>query len=96
MKKSFWQVAEAKASFSALLDSASDHPQIVRKRSKPVVVVMSFERYQEIEAAMQPAAQRQRTQDFLDAAAKVRAEGGLELGLPERVPRRSPFQRRGR
>ena len=94
LKSSAWQVAEAKASFSALLASAHDGPQIVQNRANPVAVVLNFARYQEMEAAARSIAQGLRLRTFLDASAAVCAEGDVELCVSARGSRPSPFAQR--
>lgn len=49
MKENIWQIQEAKNKFSSLIEkSIKEGPQIVTKRKKEAVVVISFEDYKSI------------------------------------------------
>jgi prevent-host-death family protein len=85
-RSSSWNVAEAKARFSTLMERATASPQTVRRRGKPMAVVVSVEQF----AASDHGARWRR---FLALSAEVRREGGGEVRVPQRTPRRSPFAR---
>ncbi|MCB1118548.1 MAG: type II toxin-antitoxin system Phd/YefM family antitoxin [Chlamydiia bacterium] len=44
----YWQVGQAKAHFSELMQSATQGVQIVTKHGQPIAAVLSFERYQKL------------------------------------------------
>lgn len=69
---SVWALQDAKNKFSAVVDRAQDlEPQIVTRRGKPVVVVMSYSTFK----AQTP--QKQSFVDFLLGGPKI--NGGLRV-----------------
>jgi prevent-host-death family protein len=88
-----WSVAAAKAHFSALLELAEQAPQVVERRGKPVAVVVGAGDFSKIGELGSGTLFEARWKRFLNLSARVRAEGGAELEIPRRRPRRSPFER---
>jgi prevent-host-death family protein len=79
-RSSSWSVAEAKARFSTLMERATTSPQTVRRRGKPVAVVVSVEQF----AASDEGARWRR---FLAVSGEIRREGGGVIRVPRRAPR---------
>jgi prevent-host-death family protein len=87
-----WNVASAKAELSRVLERARKAPQIIEKRGEPVAVVVGVGEYRRL---VERERRSERWKSFLDLGAALRDAGGVDLRLPERRPRRSPFARRG-
>ena len=92
-RTSGWGLAEAKARLSEVLERSERAPQIIKRRSRAVAVVSSLEDFEALEARARAGSAQQRMKRFLDASAAVRSEGGVELKLATREPRKSPFAR---
>jgi len=88
-----WSVASAKAHFSTVLAQAEQAPQVVERRGKPVAVIVGAREFSKIGELGSGTLFEARWKRFLDFSARLRAEGGAELRLPRRQPRRSPFGR---
>lgn len=86
-----WNVASAKAELSRVIACAKRAPQVIEKRGEPVAVVVGMKDYERLIAS---EGRVNRWKTFLDASAELRAEGGADLEIPARTPRRSPFARR--
>ena len=84
--KGHWSVAEAKARLSELMEQARTRPQTIERRGRPLVVVLSVERYEDCDDAA-------RWRRFVQTCAEIRAAGGANLRVPRRTSRRSPFVR---
>lgn len=91
MNTAKWNVAEAKASFSEVLNEAQSAPQIIENRGKPVAVVIGIEEYRAIKELREQAAPRQRLAAFLRFSGELRGQGGADLELPQRSSRPAPF-----
>jgi prevent-host-death family protein len=91
-----WSVASAKAHFSTLLAQAEQAPQLVERRGKPVAVVVGAREFSKIGELGTGTLFETRWKRFLDFSARLRAEGGAELRIPRRRPRRSPFQQKAK
>ena len=91
MTMSRWNVASAKAELSLVLERARRSPQIIEKRGVPIAVVLGIDDYSRLD-------ERQRTTDqwkrFLAQSAALRQEGGVDLEIPKRTARPSPFARK--
>ena len=92
-KKPSWGLAEAKARLSEVLERAKVEPQIIEKRGRAVGVVVDIDQFGEAERRARLGSAESRIRSFLAAAAAVREAGGVELELPVRQPRKSPFAR---
>ena len=90
-KRPVWGLAEAKARLSEVLERAKQEPQVIEKRGKAVVVVVDIGQFGAAEERARRGSAEGRMRSFLDAAAAVREAGGVELELPARQPRKSPF-----
>jgi prevent-host-death family protein len=86
-----WNVASAKACLSRVLARAQRSPQVIEKRGAPVAVVVGAQEYARLADGDR---QRSRWRRFLELSADLREEGGVELEMPEREARSSPFGRR--
>ncbi|WP_394836856.1 type II toxin-antitoxin system Phd/YefM family antitoxin [Pendulispora rubella] len=87
-----WNIAEAKASLSELVREAAGAPQRLENRGREVAVVLSVDEYQRLVEQAETGSAGARMRSFLQASAEVRAAGGVELELPLREPRASPFE----
>lgn len=85
-----WNVATAKAKLSRVISHARRAPQVIEKRGQPVAVVVGIDEYERMAERGRGTA---RWKAFLELSAELREEGGAELEIPKRVPRRSPFSR---
>lgn len=86
-----WNVATAKAELSKVLRGARREPQVIERRGEPVAVVIGIEQYKRLSAAED---KRRRWQAFIAFSERVREEAGVELELPPRRSRPSPFKQR--
>jgi len=93
MSAGHWNIATAKAELSRVLRRARRHPQVIENRGEPVAVVIAFDDYRRLAVREQRAL---RWKSFLDLSAALRAEGGVELDIPARGTRPSPFARKRR
>lgn len=91
---SIWGLAEAKARLSEVLERSKSGPQIIQRRGRPIGVVVDFKVYGEGERRAVLGSAEHRMKAFLDVCAKIRAEGGVDLALPPREARKSPFSAR--
>jgi len=85
-----WNIASAKAELSRVVRGARERPQWIENRGRPVAVVLSAEDYARM-ADAERAADRWRA--ALALSAEIRKEGGVDLEIPRRTARRSPFGR---
>ncbi len=79
MPSATWQVQDAKARFSEMLEKAlSDGPQIVTKRGKQAAVLVSAELWYDLEARARPSlkelllSNEARTEDLVPSRRKLR------------------------
>jgi prevent-host-death family protein len=78
----YWQVAEAKAKLSEMLEAASHQPQIVRKRDEEIAVVIHPSQYQSLLQA-----QKRTALTIADALNELRAiqdsarKGGADVDV---------------
>lgn len=86
-----WNVASAKAELSRVLERARRSPQIIEKRGEPVAVVVGMEEYAQLVDGRRKST---RWKKFLAQSAALREEGGVDLEIPQRTSRPSPFGRR--
>lgn len=93
-KPAAWGLAEAKARLSEVLERAAREPQVIKRRGRAVGVVVDIGQFGETQRRAMLGSAEPRMQAFLDASAAVRAQGGVELRLARREPRKSPFARR--
>lgn len=49
--KTDWQVQEAKAELSAVIQAAQRAPQVITRRGEPVAVMLSIAKYKELSAS---------------------------------------------
>jgi len=89
-----WQVAEAKAKLSELLDDAAAAPQTIERRGTPVAVVLGIEAYRAATEQLRAAAAGTRMNVFLARCAELRARGGVTLRVGRRAARPSPFEQK--
>jgi len=89
--KNTWGLAEAKAELSEVVERAQRTPQIIERRGKPVGVVIGTRLHEEAERSLALDSAEQRMARFLEFSSTVRAQGGAELAIPRRLPRKSPF-----
>lgn len=82
---SVWALQDAKSKFSAVVDRACEiEPQIVTRRGKPVVVMISYREYREhADAARSPL-------DILLGGPKL--EGGLQTARDKSIARKVVIQ----
>jgi prevent-host-death family protein len=90
-KKNAWGLAEAKAELSEVVERAQRTPQLIERRGKAVGVIIGIKLHEEAERSLALGSADQRMQRFLQICSTIRAEGGAELELPRRLPRKSPF-----
>lgn len=88
-----WSIAAAKAELSHVVRESQTQPQLIENRGEPVAVLVGIDEYRRLAERDEAAARLQR---FLELSAAIRAEGGVELELPRRTPRPSPFARKRR
>jgi prevent-host-death family protein len=93
-KNESWALAEAKARLTEVVERAQEAPQIIERRGRPVGVLLGVALYEEREALAARGSAQARMSRFLEAAAAIRDQGGIEIVLPKREPRRSPFASR--
>jgi len=93
-KGQIWPLAKAKAHLSEVIERSQSSAQVIQRRGKAVGVVVGYEQFSEVERRAEAGSAAHRMRSFLDAAAKIRAEGGADLDVPRREPRKSPFGRR--
>jgi len=86
-----WSIASAKAELSHVVRLAHRRPQVIERRGEAVAIVLGIEEYRRLAAGDELAA---RWAAFLEQSASLRAEGGIELDIPRRTARTSPFARR--
>jgi len=87
-----WNIAEAKASLSELVREAAGAPQRLENRGREVAVVLAVDEYQRLVEQAAAGSAGARMLAFLRASSEVRAAGGVELELPVRESRASPFE----
>ncbi len=63
---SFWQIAEAKAKWSELLNESLRGPQFIRRRDEVVGVVMNPALYAQLESARAPTQAAKSMGDWID------------------------------
>jgi prevent-host-death family protein len=85
-RRNHWSVASAKAELSRVVEDAQRRPQVIERRGKPVAVVVAIDQFEDSSGGA-------RWRRFLDVSAEIRASGGVELSLPPRERRASPFGR---
>ena len=88
-----WGVATAKAKLSRVIARARRAPQVIEKRGHAVAVLVGIDEYQRLAERGRSTA---RWKTFLETSAALRSDGGVELEIPKRVPRGSPFRSRRR
>lgn len=88
-----WQVAEAKAKLSELLEDAVAGPQVIERRGTPVAVVMEIQAYRAATEQVRAASVEVRLARFLERCAALRARGGVTLRVGRRASRPSPFEK---
>jgi prevent-host-death family protein len=88
-----WSIAAAKARFSRLISEAQGAPQTIERRGVAVAVVLSASTYGDLAHRVGESTPEARWRRFLDSSARVREEGGVELEIPRRRARPSPFGR---
>lgn len=88
-----WQVAEAKAKLSELLESTSTGPQVIERRGKPLAVVLGIEAYKAATDQLLATSGEARMARFLEHCAALRARGGVTLRVGRRALRSSPFDK---
>jgi prevent-host-death family protein len=93
MSSSRWNIAAAKAELSRVLRRARNAPQVIENRGEPVAVVIGVDDYRRLSDRDQAS---RRWKRFLDLSEALRADGGVELELPPRRSRPSPFERKRR
>jgi len=86
-----WNVADAKAHLSDLLRRAVEEVQVIENRGREVV---GIEEYRRLRAESERGAPKRGLVELLRFSEEIRAQGGAELKVPARRPRRSPFARR--
>src|SRR5688572_23256427 len=85
-----WNVAEAKAKLSRLLEDAGAEPQVVANRGEEVAVVVGVKAYETLVEQAAAGSRERRWKRFLQAGAELRKAGGGELRIPPRRSRRAP------
>jgi len=93
MSRNRWSIAAAKAELSNVVRRAQREPQVLENRGEPVAVLVGIEEYRRTSEREATAG---RWRAFLDLTAELRADGGLEIDIPPRTTRPSPFDRLGR
>ena len=88
-----WNIATAKAELSRVLRRARRQPQVIENRGEPVAVVVAFDDYRCLSDRERKS---KRWKSFLELSADLRAEGGVDLDIPARRSRPSPFEPRRR
>jgi len=71
-----WQLQEAKAMFSEVIQSAVLKPQVITVRGKKTAVIISWEEYQNLKCPKQNLYELLQNSPFY----------GIELELPQRIP----------
>ncbi|MDR0465640.1 MAG: type II toxin-antitoxin system prevent-host-death family antitoxin [Treponema sp.] len=75
-RKTEWQLQEAKAMFSEVIQSAALKPQIITVRGKKTAVIISYEEYRQLSGP------KQNLFNFIRNSPLF----GIELELPQRIP----------
>jgi prevent-host-death family protein len=86
-----WDISEALARFSEVLQNARDIPQVIESSGEEVAVVLGIKEFRELKAFKERAASEMRLAEFLRFSEELRAEGGVELDMPDRRARPSPL-----
>ena len=89
-----WQLAQAKAHLSELVDGAEVALQTIERRGTPVAVVIGIDAYEQATEALATVSAEGKMARFLAASAAIGAEGGAVLDVGKRQRRSSPFGRR--
>ncbi len=88
MSRSRWSIAAAKAELSNVVRRAQRVPQVLENRGEPVAVLVGIDEYRR---TAERGAATARWSAFLDLTAELRADGALEIEIPPRTTRASPF-----
>jgi len=88
-----WNIAEAKAQFSELVREAAVSPQSIENRGREVAVVLGIDAYRHLAEESVRSSNSARVREFLRLSAELRDQGGVEIELPPRATRPSPFER---
>lgn len=73
-----WQVGEAKAEFSKVLQSATKQPQIIKNREEPVAAIISMTDYKLL------LQEKKKWQSFVAFSRQLAASDDLTIPLPPR------------
>ncbi len=85
-----WRVAEAKVRFSELLRAASEEPQLIYNRDRPVAAVVDAETFQAFEAWRKNDGQKTVGHAFEELRSILREESGT-FEIPPRRDRHNAF-----
>ncbi|MCC7538121.1 MAG: type II toxin-antitoxin system Phd/YefM family antitoxin [Deltaproteobacteria bacterium] len=91
VKSPQWNVADAKAHLTEVIERARVRPQTIAKRGQPVAVLVGLDEYRKLEALARQDSPARRLGRFLEISAAIREEGGVDLVVPPREVRRDPF-----
>jgi PHD/YefM family antitoxin component YafN of YafNO toxin-antitoxin module len=86
-----WEISRAKQSFSELVHSAKDEPQLIYEQNELVAAVISPDELRELQEYRESSRHRP---SLAEAAARVRQvvlETGEELEIPPRTDRPNAF-----
>ena len=78
-RKTEWQLQEAKAMLSEVIQSAAIKPQIITVHGKKSAVIISYEEYQKLNGPKQNLYELFQSSPFFD----------VELELPQRIPEKA-------
>jgi prevent-host-death family protein len=96
LKRPPWSVAEAKSKFSRLIAEARVGPQTIQSRGEPVATVLSSDAYAKLVEGARVGEGRARWLEFIEVSVRLGSEQALDLPLPVRERRPSPFAPRKR
>jgi prevent-host-death family protein len=81
-----WNVADAKARFSAVLHDAEKQPQLICNRDRPVAVVLSFSAYEKAAGRKPPS-----IKEMLRQLRQIQKTEKAEIDVPPRRDRPLSF-----
>jgi prevent-host-death family protein len=93
-----WSTAEAKAKLSEVIEEAQKEPQKIANRGKPIAVVVSIQKYEAMQEAVEAFRQNKNggVAHLLEelVSLKNKAGGSINLNLPSRAlqKKKLPFE----
>ena len=86
-----WNIAEAKAKFTQVVDSSRDSPQIICKRNKPVSAIVHIDLFSKL-MRLGENEKKPTIAQLLDELKDIRQTEDIDIEIPERRDRPNPFE----